>query len=109
MATKSLRKRLPRPTEFASKMPLKERNAKVYDYEDDGDYLSVEFTRENGERVIGCYKRVGWSHGPAEFNADIERRLSLPAVAIHYPHTRGTRPGSEPAKTPSAVKRGAAD
>jgi hypothetical protein len=39
---------------------------KVVELEDDRNYLSVEFRRENGEKVIAVYKRCSWIKPPAK-------------------------------------------
>lgn len=47
--------------------------AQVTNLEDDGDFLEVRFVRSNGERVIGIYKRFGWSQPPAKEAAEFEK------------------------------------
>jgi hypothetical protein len=44
--------------------------------EDDGEYLTVEFVRDNGERVVGGYKRIGWSQPPQAAFEDLPQRMS---------------------------------
>ena len=70
------------------------RRARAYGFEKDGEYLTVEFTRENGERVIAEYQRIGWARPPAELAKDIDRRLNTaPAEGstVMYPYPRGAR------------------
>ena len=61
------------------------RNGKVVAYERNGEYLDVEFTRNNGERVIGSYKLIGWVDGPAEEGAAIDASLREPPKQILWP------------------------
>ena len=42
---------------------LDARYHKVYNIEQDGEYLRVQSVREDGEIVIGCYKHQGWALG----------------------------------------------
>lgn len=77
----------------ADRADARSRRPKAHNFEKDGEYLRVEFNRENGERVIGAYKRIGWARGPAEFEADIQRRLSSPPIAVLYPEAMAKRIG----------------
>jgi hypothetical protein len=52
---------------------------RVFDIEEDGAFLRVQFTRENGEVVVGNYKRVGWYAGPKAVRDDINERMRLPS------------------------------
>ena len=56
-------------------MELNERNIKLYSEEKDGEYISVEYTREDGQRVIGMFKRFGWKQGPREVVAEVNDAL----------------------------------
>lgn len=49
---------------------------KVLRDEDDGEYLRAEFVRDNGERVVGIYKRIGWSQPPQAAFEDLQQRMS---------------------------------
>ena len=40
------------------------RQPRAYGFEEDGEFLSVEFTRNNGERVVGIYQMIGWACAP---------------------------------------------
>jgi hypothetical protein len=35
------------------------------DISSNGKYVHVAFTRNNGERVIGVYRHIGWDYAPA--------------------------------------------
>lgn len=71
-------------------MDLKERKAKVVGLEEDGKYLSVEWTRENGERVIGSFKLFGWDRAPeAEYARFHEAQANGPQAVL-----RPSRKGS---------------
>jgi hypothetical protein len=60
---------------------LKERNAKVIDVEKNGEFLSVEYTREDGQRVIGMFKRFGWETAPREIIAEVNSALRQGPIA----------------------------
>jgi hypothetical protein len=57
-------------------MELNERNIKLYIQEKDGAYISVEYTREDGQRVIGMFKRFGWEQAPREVVAEVNDALN---------------------------------
>ena len=63
-------------------MKLNERNAKVAKVEYDGEYISVEYTREDGQRVIGMFKRFGWEQAPKEVIAEVNDSLSRGPIAM---------------------------
>ena len=46
-------------------MDNKFRRPRVSGWEDDGCYITVEYTQENGERVRGIFKRFGWEKAPS--------------------------------------------
>jgi hypothetical protein len=56
-------------------MELEERKAKVIDVENNGEFLSVEYIREDGQRVIGMFKRFGWDEAPREVIAEVNLAL----------------------------------
>lgn len=56
-------------------MELEERKAKVIDVENNGEFLSVEYLREDGQRVIGMFKRFGWEQAPREVIAEVNSAL----------------------------------
>ena len=43
---------------------MKKHQPQVTDIQSNGEYVSVVFTLNNGEQVIGCYKRTYWKLGP---------------------------------------------
>jgi hypothetical protein len=43
---------------------VKKHQPVVTDISFNGEFVHVEFTRNNGERVIGIYKRAGWDWAP---------------------------------------------
>jgi hypothetical protein len=63
-------------------MELNKRNAKVAKVEYNGEYLVVEYTREDGQRVIGDFKRIGWRQAPREVIADVNDSLSRGPIAM---------------------------
>ncbi len=66
---------------------LDARYHKVYNIEQDGDYLRFQFVREDGEIVIGCYKRIGWAWAPSEERAELVEMLSSPPVTVFRSET----------------------
>jgi hypothetical protein len=46
------------------KMDNKFRRPRVSGWEEDGRFISVEYTQENGERVEGVFERIGWDRPP---------------------------------------------
>ena len=64
------------------KMDNKFRRPRVSGWEDDGCYITVEYTQENGERVRGIFKRFGWEKAPSSVNADTRRRLKNGPIHI---------------------------
>jgi Cu/Ag efflux protein CusF len=56
--------------------------------ENDGDHISAQFVRENGELVVGIYKRFGWDTAPKAVRDDINERLRLPPLTIVYTQRR---------------------
>ena len=46
--------------------------------EKDGDDIDAQYAREDGEVLIGCYKRIGWKAAPQAVKNDINERLRLP-------------------------------
>jgi hypothetical protein len=63
-------------------MDLNERNIKLYSEEKDGEYISVEYTREDGQRVIGDFKRIGWTQAPREVVAEVNEALRRGPIAM---------------------------
>lgn len=49
----------------ADKESVRRHQAKVVAVENDGKYVTVEYTQENGERVIAGFKRFMWARPPA--------------------------------------------
>ena len=55
---------------------------KVVRVENNGDYVVVQFVREDGEVCIGEYKRIGWAWAPQAHREDVMARLQLPPVNV---------------------------
>ena len=66
------------------------------DIQSNGKYVGVAFTRNNGERVIGSYKLIGWGYPPAaEWNPRPARRRAVPdAARENLPPAREEKPRS---------------
>lgn len=61
---------------------LDARYHKVKGIENDGQYLDVQFVREDGEIVVGVYKRIGWSWAPSKERAELVEMLSSPPLVV---------------------------
>lgn len=61
---------------------------RVIAIEDDGKYMDVQYVRENGEVVIGVFKRIGWALAPAEILNDVIKRLRSPVVGMTWTKPR---------------------
>jgi hypothetical protein len=51
---------------------------KVLNVCDNGEYLTVQFEREDGQIAIGVYKRFGWDRPPTEERAKFEKIIGSP-------------------------------
>jgi len=47
-------------------MENRQRKAKVTNWERDGEYITVRYTQEDGQRVEGDFYRVGWTVPPTD-------------------------------------------
>jgi hypothetical protein len=65
---------------------VKRRRPKVKRFEgQDGQYITVEYTRDDGERVLASYKFAGWERLPSEELAkfmDAERKNASSGLPI---------------------------
>jgi hypothetical protein len=76
---------------------VKKHKPVVTDITYNGDYVRVAFVRNNGERVIGEYKRCGWAWAPAT----VWRRMSGAARFVRTePEPGSGTPPPVPDKTP---------
>ncbi len=66
---------------------LDARYHKVIDIEKDGEYIGVQFVREDGEIVIGEYRRIGWSWAPSKNRAELVEMLSSPPIGVFRSET----------------------
>jgi len=72
-------------------MENSQRKAKVTNWEGDGDYITVRYTQEDGQRVEGNFYRVGWTVPPADA---IERaRKALSKGPSYFAGSRRVRSG----------------
>ena len=76
------------PKNRRSRLPdcAKNKNNRVLDIEQDGEYLTVQFERANGEVVIGMYKNFGWKRMPSQ-----ELEKFLPIINSYPKMTIGRR------------------
>lgn len=73
---------------------VKRHRCRVYSFHEDGEFVSVEYLQENGERVIANYHRRGWNKAPAAIVADTMRRLANPPRTVLK--AQPPRPGGLP-------------
>ena len=63
---------------------VEKRQPRAFGFLDDGDTVEVEFTRDNGERVIGIYGLVAWARPPAKelatFNGPVKKKRPMMSV-----------------------------
>lgn len=57
-------------------MENRDRKARVSGWENDGEYIDVAYTQEDGQRVSAMYRRMGWNQAPAEVVADVMGALA---------------------------------
>ena len=66
---------------------LDARYHKVVKVENNGEYVVVQFVRNDGEIAIGSYKRQGWSWAPSEERAELVEMLSSPPLTVFRSET----------------------
>jgi hypothetical protein len=57
-------------------MEHKDRKARIVNWENDGAYIEVLYTQEDGQRVEAMFKRIGWNRAPAEVVSTIMDALA---------------------------------
>jgi hypothetical protein len=57
-------------------MENKKRKAKITEWENDGDFIQVRYTQEDGQRVEGSFYRVGWVDPPTDAIERARKALS---------------------------------
>lgn len=55
---------------------------KVINVENDGEYANVQFVREDGEIVVGTFRRIGWRWAPSAERAEMMEMLSKPPIVV---------------------------
>ncbi len=66
---------------------------RVLDIEKNGEYVRVQFVRDDGQIAIGEYKRFGWARPPKEIAAEFNAVLSRPPIA-RYSASKARRSGT---------------
>jgi len=66
----------------AARARVKKHQPEVKDVQSNGKFVTVEWTRDNGERVSASFELVGWKQAPADVVADTMERLSNPPVFL---------------------------
>ena len=70
--------------QVADAADVEKRQARAFGFLEDGDTVEVEFTRDNGERVIGIYGLVAWARPPAKeiatFNGPVKKKRPMMSV-----------------------------
>ena len=69
-------------------MENKDRRARIDLWEDDGQYIQVTYTQEDGQRVIADFKRMGWRKPPYQVLKKVMNVLRMgPRSAIGRIHS----------------------
>jgi hypothetical protein len=68
----------------------KDRKAKIIHWEEDGDFITVRYTQEDGQRVEGDFYRIGWSDPPKDAVERARKALSLGPSYFAGPRARRT-------------------
>jgi hypothetical protein len=63
-------------------MDNKDRKARVVYWENDGKYIDVSYTQEDGQRVEATFKRVAWRTPPADVLARVNKALNKGPIYI---------------------------
>jgi hypothetical protein len=64
-------------------MENKERKAKIEYWENDGEFIRVSYTQEDGQRVTASFHRMGWRKPPSQVLKKVMNALRLgPRAAI---------------------------
>jgi hypothetical protein len=49
---------------------------------DNGEYIDVQYVRDDGEVVIGMFQRFGWVKAPQSIVDDVNERLRRPVETV---------------------------
>jgi hypothetical protein len=60
----------------------------IISIENGGEWMDIHYVRDNGEKVIGAFKRIGWCRPPREVFDDTMQRLSNPPRVIYHPKAK---------------------
>lgn len=63
-------------------MDNKARKARIVYWENDGEFIDVMYTQEDGQRVEATFKRVGWRQPPAKVLAKIMRAFKKGPIHV---------------------------
>jgi hypothetical protein len=64
-------------------MKNKDRKARIVYWENDGEFIRVSYTQEDGQRVTASFHRMGWRKPPSEVFSKVMDILRLgPRAAI---------------------------
>lgn len=64
-------------------MKNKDRKARIVYWENDGEFIRVAYTQEDGQRVTASFHRMGWRKPPSEVLSKVIDILRLgPRAAI---------------------------
>jgi hypothetical protein len=67
------------------------REARVLWVDPEGKAAEIEFVDQNGERLIGAYRLIGWGWSPAADRAKIQEILDRPPIVIYGRHPKDPR------------------
>lgn len=74
----------------------KRRKATVLEVTDDGEFIYVEWIRDNGEKVHGHFKLEGWGRAPEAVTRRTLEALARGPVQILYPRRANPAPKPPP-------------
>jgi hypothetical protein len=57
-------------------MENKDRRARILVWEKDGEFVSIAYTQEDGQRVIANYQRQVWRRAPREVLQEVQDALA---------------------------------
>ena len=81
----------------AQQAEVKRRKPKIVGSEDNGEFFTIEFTRDDGERVVGTYQLSGWDSPPAAlWEEQMEEEARAAELGIPMTVVRGSKEAGKP-------------
>jgi hypothetical protein len=89
---------------------VEKRQPRAYGFEEDGKYVRVEYTQDNGERVSAVYERRRWGTPPAAVLAGFNDWVKKKRPMSVYSTAKATEQHQpEPVRKPRTRKPSPAD